>query len=158
MIERGLYEHFSAERTNDLSTATSEPKLKRIIRSTGSVLLGLIATAVLSLATDVVMHSTGIYPPWGQPMGDSQFVLATVYRSIYAILGSYIAAQFAPFQPMQHALALAIVGMILAIAGTIATWNGGPEYARKWYPITLILVSVPCGWLGGKLQARRSQK
>ena len=158
MIERGRYEQFGVERTNDLSTPTSEPKLKRIIRSTGSVLLGLIATVVLSLATDVVMHSTGIYPPWGQPMGDSQFALATVYRSVYAILGSYIAAQFAPFQPMQHALALAIVGMILAIAGTIATWNGGPAYARKWYPITLILISVPCGWLGGKLHARRSQK
>jgi len=158
MIERGLYEQFSSNQTNPVTTVKPESKLKRIFRSIGSVLAGLIATVVLSLGTDVLMHSTGIYPPWGQPMNDSQFALATVYRAVYAIGGSYLAAQLAQFQPVQHALALGVIGTILALVGTIATWNAGPEFGRKWYPIALILISIPCGWIGGKLQARKSTK
>ena len=133
-------------------------KFARVLKSIGSVLLGLIVVVVLSIATDVLMHATGIYPPWGQPMNDSQFAVATVYRSIYAVIGSYISAQVAPIHPMQHALALGIVGFVIALAGLIATWDGGPEFARKWYPIALVLISIPCGWLGGKFQERKSSR
>jgi hypothetical protein len=152
MVERATYEQVSSKH----QVASIQMTVKQIIKSIGAVLLGLIATIVLSLGTDVLMHVANIYPPWAQPMNDSQLVLATAYRSVYAVAGSYISARVASFQPMQHAFALGIVGMLIAIIGAVATWNAGPLFARKWYPISLILISMPCSWLGGKLRVRQS--
>ena len=44
------------------------------------MLAGFLATAILSIATDLAMHATGVFPPEGQPMSNGLFVLATVYR------------------------------------------------------------------------------
>jgi len=160
MIEQELYEQFSgaSKGHSTVSTTPTESKVKRAFRSAGAVFAGLIATIVLSLGSDVLMHATEIYPPWGEPMSDSQFSIATVYRAVFGVAGSYIAARLSPFQPMEHALALGVIGFILALVGLIATWNAGPEYGRKWYPITLVLISIPCAWLGGKLHTRRASK
>ncbi len=125
---------------------------RRILRSIGAVLTGVLAVFILSLGTDVVMHATGIYPPWFQPMDTPLWLLATAYRSIYAVAGSYIAARLAPDRPMQHALALGVVGLALSIAGTVGTWNAGPEYGPRWYPLALVATALPCAWVGGKLR------
>lgn len=125
---------------------------RRILRSIGAVLAGLLAVFILSLGTDVVMHATGIYPPWFQPMYTPLWLLATAYRSIYAVAGSYIAARLAPDRPMQHALALGVVGLVLSIAGTVGTWNAGPEYGPRWFPLVLVATALPWAWVGGKLR------
>lgn len=121
------------------------------LRSVGAVLAGVLAIILLSTATDVVLHATGVFPPWGQPMSDALFLLATAYRTIYAVAGSYITARLAPRQPMLHALALGVVGLVLTIAGTVATWNAGPAFGPKWYPLALIALAIPSAWAGGKL-------
>lgn len=131
------------------------PTPRRLLRSAGAVFAGLLAIFVLSLGTDVVLHATGIYPPWFQPMSGSLFVLATAYRVVYAIAGSYIAALLAPHRPMLHAMILGIVGVVLSTIGLIGTWNAGPELGPKWYPIGLVLTALPCAWLGGKLRTRQ---
>jgi hypothetical protein len=38
---------------------------------------------------------------------------------------------------------------------TVATWNKGPAFGPHWYPIALVLVSIPCAWIGGKLYEKR---
>jgi hypothetical protein len=43
--------------------------------------------AVLSTAMDAVMHATSVFPPMGEPMSDSRFLLATAYRVVFAVLG-----------------------------------------------------------------------
>lgn len=143
------YEQFSG---STLKQRQENRFFRRIIRGAGAVLAGLLITIALSVGSDFILHTTGVYPPWGVPMLDSQFVLAVLYRSVYGVLGSYISALLAVERPMLHALVLGVIGCVLAIAGTVATWNGGPEFARKWYPITLIIISIPCGWLGGRLR------
>ena len=124
---------------------------RRILRRIGAVLAGLLAVIILSLGTDVVMHATGIYPPWFQPMADALFLVATAYRIVYAIAGSYIAARLAPDRPMQHALVLGVVGLALSIAGAVGTWNAG--LGPTWYPLALVATALPCAWVGGKLRA-----
>jgi hypothetical protein len=157
MLERDVYEQFSGTTTKTNFRAST--RLGEIVKSIGAVLAGLVAVIVLSMGADVLLHATGVYPPWGEPMSDSQLALATVYRSAFAVAGSFISAQLAPVKPMQHAVALGIVGFVIALLGTLLTWNGGPEYGRKWYPITLVIISIPCGWLGGKLHEKtRVQK
>lgn len=92
------------------------------------------------------MHATGIYPPWFHYMPDSLFLLATAYRIVYSVLGSYLTVRLAPHRPMLHALILGVVGVLLSIAGAVSTWNKGPEFGPKWYPITLIVIAIPLAW------------
>ncbi len=119
-------------------------------RSVGAVLLGFVAVVVLSLGTDLAMHAFGIFPQLNQPMSDRLLLLATAYRTIYGVVGSYITARFAPDRPMQHALAGGVIGFLLSLVGAVTTWNRalGPH----WYPLALVATAIPCAWAGGKLR------
>ena len=130
-------------------TTTMAPS-RHLSRSTAAVLFGFIAVVALSLVTDQVLHVLEVYPPWGQPMYDTGLVLlALSYRCVYGVVGSYIAARFAPRNPMRHAMALGGIGLVLSTAAAIATIpiNLGPS----WFPIALVLTALPCAWLGGVL-------
>jgi len=126
---------------------------RSILRSVGAVLAGLLVVIIITTATDAIMHVTGIFPPWGQPMSDSLFVLAFAYRIVYGIAGGYITARLAPNKPVEHAVLLGAVGLVLSLAGAAATWNRGPEFGPKWYPLALIVIAIPTAWLGGKLKS-----
>ena len=120
----------------------------------GAVLAGLLFIVIITTATDALLHATGIFPPWGQPMSDSLFLLAFAYRIVYGIAGGYITARLAPDKPVKHAVVLGVVGFVLSLGGAAATWNRGPEFGPKWYPIALIVIAIPTAWLGGKLVSR----
>jgi hypothetical protein len=130
---------------------------RHIGRSIGAVLAGMLAGIILTLGTDVVLHVIGVFPPWGQSMVgfDGPLLLATVYRTIYGVLGSYIIARLAPDRPMQHALVGGFVGLIVSIAGAALTWNKGPAFGPHWYPLVLIVLAMPQAWAGGKLRVIR---
>ena len=123
-------------------------------RSALALIAGFVVTAVLSIGTDAVMHATGVFPPWGEPMADNLFVLATLYRVIATVLGGYVTAALAPDRTMGHVLVLGLIGTIAAVAGLIATWNAGPEFGPRWYPALLVITALPCVWLGGVLRTR----
>jgi hypothetical protein len=128
---------------------TEQPR--RILRSLGALFAGFVVVVAPSLGTDLALHATGIFPPLGQPMSDALFLLATVYRTVYAIAGSYVTARLAPNRPMQHALLGGAVGLVLATVGAVATWNRGPEFGPHWYPLALVATALPCAWAGGRL-------
>jgi hypothetical protein len=121
---------------------------RRPLRSVLAVLAGFIAVFVLSIATDQVFHSLQVYPPWGEPMHDTGLlVLALGYRCVYTVAGGYIAARLAPSAPMNHSVALGIIGIVTGTAGAIAMWDFGPN----WFPVAIVLSALPCVWLGGVL-------
>lgn len=132
-----------------VSLTTARPR--RVGRSTAAVLLGFLATFVLSLGTDQLLHVVGVYPPWGQPMrAPGLNLLALAYRVAYTVLGGWVAARLAPYAPMRHVLILGGIGFLLATVGaavTITQYDLGPT----WYPVALVLTSLPCVWLGGAL-------
>ncbi|HEY3039093.1 MAG TPA: hypothetical protein VGJ66_10170 [Pyrinomonadaceae bacterium] len=130
----------------------------RILQSVGAVLAGLVAVFVLSLGTDVVLHATGIYPPWFKPMSTPLWLLTTAYRIAYGVAGGYITARLAPDRPLGNALALGVVGTVLSIAGAVGTWNAGPEFGPKWYPFALVVTAIPCAWVGGRLWVFERQR
>jgi hypothetical protein len=125
---------------------------RRLGRSLIALLAGMLAGIVLSIGTDLVLHAVGLFPPLGEPVSSGLLALATVYRSVYGVIGSYIAARLAPDQPMTHALALGVIGFVVSIVGAVVTWNKGPAFGPHWYPIALILLAIPTAWLGGKLR------
>jgi surface polysaccharide O-acyltransferase-like enzyme len=125
---------------------------KNTLKSVGAVLAGIVAGIVLTLVTDEALHIAGVFPPWGQPTGDYPLILATAYRIVYGVAGSYIAARLAPDRPMAHALAVGFVGLVVSIVGTVVTWNRGAEFGPHWYPLALIVIAMPCAWAGGKFR------
>ena len=126
----------------------------RLLRSAAPVFLGFISVAVLSLATDQVLHVLEVYPPWGQPMWETSLnLLALSYRILYTVLGGYITAMLAPRSPMRHVAVLGIIGFITASAGAVAAMN--LNLGPNWYPIALAVTGFPCVWLGGVLAGRR---
>lgn len=121
---------------------------RNIPRSIGAILAGFVAVFVLSLGTDQVLHFTGVYPPWGEPMtGTGLLLLALAYRLVYGVIGGYIVAALAPRNPMRHALIMGGIGFVLSAAGGIAMWDMGAH----WYPVALALSSIPCAWAGAAL-------
>ena len=127
---------------------------RRIGRSIGAMLTGIVAGIILTIGTDIVLHAIGVFPPWGQSMVgfDGPLVLATVYRTVYGVLGSYIIARLAPDRPMQHALVGGFVGFVVSIVGAAVTWNKGPAFGPHWYPLALIVLAMPQAWAGGRLR------
>ncbi len=123
----------------------------RWLRSAAALLWGFLVVIALTIGTDAGLHAIGIFPPLGQAMSDALFLLATAYRTVYAILGSYVTARTAPSKPMQHALAGGVIGLALSIAGAAATWNR-VEMGPHWYPLALVATALPSAWVGGTLR------
>lgn len=132
-----------------------ESPARRRGRSAIALATGLLLGVILSLGTDQILHVLRIYPPWGQTMSDGLFLLATAYRVVYTILGSYIAARLAPDRPMWHAMVLGVVGLVVSIAGAVATWNTQPPIGPHWYALLIAAISIPCAWIGGVIRERQ---
>jgi len=137
------------------SKSARPPASRRVPRRIGAVLAGMILIVMLDVGLDVVMHATGIYPPWFQPMATGLWLLAIGYRTIDSIAGCYLAARLAPDRPLAHALAVGLIGVALSTIGAIATWNKGPEFGPKWYPLAVVAIALPCAFIGGTIRQRQ---
>ncbi len=127
---------------------------RSIGRSIVAVLAGMVVGVALTLGTDVVLHKIGVFPPWGASMVgyDEALLLATLYRTVYGVLSSYITAWLAPNRPMQHALVGGFIGLVVSIVGAAVTWNKGPAFGPHWYPLALIVLALPTARAGGKFR------
>jgi len=125
--------------------------MKLTLKRVGAVLAGVVTVVGLSTLADAVLHASGIYPPWGQPMADGLFLIAVAYRTAFAIAGGLVTARVAPDHPMIHAVVLGVIGALVGTVGTIATWNRGPEFGPHWYAVAVIALAIPSAWIGGRL-------
>jgi hypothetical protein len=125
---------------------------RHIGRSIGAVVAGALTGIALSIGSDAVLRATGVFPALGQHMSDALFLLATTYRTVYGVAGSYITARLAPDRPMGHALVLGAIGLAVSIVGAVATWNKVPSLGPHWYPLALVVLAMPPAWVGGKLR------
>ena len=124
---------------------------RRLGRSILALFAGFVVVVLLSLGTDLLLHALKVYPPWVKPMSDGMFGLATLYRTVYAVVGSYVTARVAPYRPMLHAMIGGVIGLVLSTVGAVTTWHKGPEFGPHWYPVALIVTALPTAWLGGAL-------
>ena len=126
-----------------------------ILKSVGAVLAGLIFIGVTHTGTDAILESIGVLPKGHLHVGPGLILLVIGYRAVLSLIGCYITALLAPHSPMKHALALGIIGVLLSAAGAIATAN--MNLGPAWYAWTLVAISLPIAWLGGKLYELRSR-
>jgi hypothetical protein len=122
-----------------------------IFKSIWAVFAGMLIGAILSIGTDFLLESFGVFPP----IADGLFVtwmlaLALFYRCVFTILGGYVTSKLAPKNPMKHAVILGSIGVVVSAIGTIVAW----DLSDHWYPIALILLTLPCTYLGAKLQMK----
>jgi hypothetical protein len=134
--------------THVLPRTTVATPARGTARRLGAVFAGLFTIFAITTATDAALHAAGIYPTPGVVMSHGLFLLAAAYRVVYGVLGCYVTARLAPTRPLQHALALGVVGTLISVAGGIAMWDAGPG----WYSLAVIAMALPCAWLGGKLR------
>jgi len=121
-----------------------------LLQSLFAIIAGIAVGAFLSVATDAILSALGLIPLSNDVWWMLQ--VALTYRAIYTVLSGYVTAALAPNQPIGHAVTLGVIGVIATIIGSIANW--GMAAGNTWYPITLILITLPCCWLGGRLRAR----
>lgn len=131
---------------------TESQPTRRIGRSIFAGLAGIFTAVVPTLATDAVMHAAGLFSAYGHTNGNAAFLLATAYRTIYGLAGSYVTARLAPYRPMAHSLVLGAIGTLVAILGAAATWNKGPDFGPHWYPVALVVLGMPQSWAGARLR------
>ena len=120
-----------------------------IVKSIGAVLAGFIVVVLLSVGTDWVLETIGIFPPLSEQGLYVTWMLglALFYRTLYTILGGYVTAKLAPINPTRHVVILGILGTLGGLAGVVAGWN----LSAHWYPIALAVLAFPSVWLGGLL-------
>ena len=132
------------------AAATAQPR--RLGQSVWAIVAGFLFVVILSVATDALFHKLGVFPPLGEYTPDKPLLLATVYRAIFGIIGSYITARLAPHSPMRHALMGGCIGIVLGTVGAVVTWNR--NLSAHWYPVALIVLALPQSWLGAKVHLR----
>jgi len=126
--------------------------MKRLILA---ILAAILINFILTTVIDVVLHTTGVYPPWGQPYFDTDlYLLALGYRVLITIFAAYITAMIAKEQAKKALWISGIIGTILWLAGTIATQGLGP----LWYGIVGAVTAIPLVLFGGWLHERRTKE
>ena len=125
---------------------------RRLGRSILALFAGFVLVVALSVLTDVILHATGVYPPLGQPAPDGLLALATIYRTVFGVAGSYVTARLAPYRPMTHAMIGGAIGLVLSIVGAVGTWAHPEKFGAHWYPVALIVLALPTAWVGGKIR------
>jgi hypothetical protein len=128
---------------------------RHIGRSFLALFAGFVLVVVLSILMDVILHAAGVYPPLGQPAPDGLLALATIYRTVFGVAGSYLTARLAPFAPMGHALTGGVVGLVLSMIGAVATWGHPEKFGAHWYPVALVILALPTAWVGGKIRVKQ---
>ena len=129
---------------------------KNIFKSAVAVLAGLITVIILSNGTDMLLEASGIFPSAKEQLKNGfttlwMLLLALLYRTAFMVIGGYVTARLAPAKPMQHIMALGIIGTVFGILGAIAAWGIAPA----WFLILITLLGFPAVWSGGKLNSRK---
>lgn len=125
---------------------------KETLKSIGAIVAGFAILVILSIVTDSILEKTGIMKT--EPFNENPVWLISIiilYRTIFNTFGCYLTARLAPNKPVRHAIILGVIGVVLTIVGLIAMWDIPP----RWYPISLIVLTLPAAWLGGKMAIKK---
>ncbi len=122
-----------------------------MLKSIWAVIAGFITVVILSIGTDFILESLGLFPPQSEPAAYTagMLMIALIYRCLYTITGGWVTARLAPDRPVRHAILLGCVGMVAGTVGVFVAWDLSPHH---WYPIALVVTALPCTWLGGKMK------
>lgn len=123
----------------------------KLLKSIAAILVGILFVFVLPIGTDIMLEKSKVYPPIATVKFETWiFLLALVYRFIYATASGYITAALAPRKRMRHVMIVGYISVTASIVSAIVTL-GEPN---QWYAIALSVAALPCVWAGGLLRKR----
>lgn len=126
--------------------------MKSRLRSIAAVGAGFLFIVITHTGTDAVLENAGMLPKGNLFVATALILMVLGYRAVFSLIGCYLTARLAPRNPMKHALILGAIGLVLSTIGAIV----GAGLAPAWYAWTLAAISLPLGWLGGKLYVARA--
>lgn len=134
-----------------MRTASQRARLDLTVRLVGAVIVGFVATILLTSVADALMRVSRIFPSPAQAMATELWILAALCRVVICIACCALTARLASDRPMRAAVVLAVVCFVPLAFGVWVTWSQGLGSGPNWYPILLLVAALPCAWLGGTL-------
>ena len=119
-------------------------------RSIAAIAIGFVVIFALNMATGFALSAVDpeLFPSDGRLTDPVALLVSTVTVAIYAIAGCYLTARLAPAQPMQHALILGALGLLVNLAFLFQLWGAVPS----WYLLVNLALVMPYAWIGGRLR------
>ena len=118
--------------------------------------MGLVFIVITHTGTDAILEAIGVLPKDNLFVPTGLILIVIGYRAVFSLAGCYLTAKLAPQNPMKHSLILGTIGVVLSTVGAIATAN--MNLGPAWYAWSLVVISLPIAWLGGKLHELRSRR
>jgi hypothetical protein len=120
------------------------------MRSLWAVLAGWILIGILAFGSQQIMHSMS---PWafdakGGTSNVPMLLLGLILSCVFGIVGCYVAARLAPSNPMGHAMALGVIGLLVSGLGSYMLWGHNPD----WFNLVNPILIIPLAWIGGRLR------
>src|SRR5262249_30363277 len=106
----------------------------------------------LALGADAIVRAS-----WPSAFGTattttSGLMLVTlVYAGATFVVGAYVAAASSGSRPIRHAIVFGAIAFVLV--GGLA--GSGAWGAPAWQQLTVLVLLLPCAWLGGKLREQQ---
>lgn len=121
-----------------------------MLKTIGAIFAGFLTVFILSIVTDVLLEGLHIFPAVNTKAAASWWILlvALLYRSFYAVIGGYVTAWLSTERPMKNVTILGIIGFVFATLGLLINL----DKPGLWYPILLVILTIPSVLLGGKLR------
>jgi len=129
-----------------------------IVRSILAVLAGIVALTIASFAIEavadpVMMHMFPNALPNRAALESNlpASIFLFFYTSLCVVLGAYVAAWIAGRAPVQHAILMGAVEVVLTLIAMVHFAN----LPRRNFIVTMIF-TIPVAWIGGALRAKRT--
>jgi hypothetical protein len=136
----------------------TRPRLP-LVRSTIAILIAVAINFILSIGIDSIFHATGVFPPMTEGMPDvGDNLLALSYRLVITVFAGAVALRYANYALGRNALAIALVGFALGMAGVVVATSGPRDFGPDWYPWSLAFSAFPCMWLAWLIAKRGRRK
>lgn len=121
----------------------------KVLRSVFSVIIGYFLFALSAFA---FFRLSGQPPHEEAPL---PFVIgSTVFGMVFAFFGGYLAAWLAKRRPLAHAISVAIVLAVGAIASLFSTLGHG----AIWSQLAALILMAPSAVIGGWLRSRQNAR
>ena len=123
--------------------------MNKTLKNILAILAGFVAIFILSAGFDTILEKANLLT-LDQFNSNPSYIIAIVIicRAIFIAAGGYLTARVAPSRPMQHALILGCLGVLVNISGTVMMWDKTPH----WFPVLLNILPLPFAWIGAKLK------
>jgi putative membrane protein (TIGR04086 family) len=120
-------------------------------RSIGAVIVGFMYALVIIGGTQFILFFAITEEPDAETLPPAHLILTIVWTFLAAVVGGFMAAQFARQAELAHGLA---VGALLLVLLAVTTLVVETEAAPPWYQLALPLVALPGTLLGAWLRTR----